>query len=90
MTNHLSDLADRLEAVALEVDAIDKNLPQPDGANCRADRLRAAAYILEQLPCEHNPVAEYDDPQEPEMDALLVTRCQYCRAELVQTWMVKS
>jgi len=89
MTNHLSDLADRLEAVALEIDEIDKGLPLKDGDRPRASHLRAAAVIVRQLPCEHNPVTEYDDTEEPESDALLRTVCQYCRAELVQTWVAK-
>lgn len=89
MRNHLSDLAAQLEAVAIQVGEIDQIVPIRDGEFPRESHLRAAMAVLQQIPCEHNAVTEHADKQDPEMDALPCTVCQFCGAELVQTWVVK-
>lgn len=88
MSNHLKDLAEQMETVALELDDLDRNVAHADGTLSRTQMLRQAVDVLDGIPCQHNAVATTDD-QEDSKDVLVRYVCQFCQKELVQTWMVK-
>lgn len=90
MSNHLKDLADQLEAVAVEVNLADRNVPLRDGDVPRESHLRAAAAVLKTIACVHNPVTLITDEKDAQGDTPARVACQFCDVDLVQIWVARS
>lgn len=80
MSNHLSDLAYKLYALADEWRAEGEDALRPaDNRPLPSERLRAAAVALEARPCEHEVPADTCS----EVTAF----CQHCGVELRAEWV---
>jgi len=77
MPNHLSDLAYKLHALADEWRNEGEEERPADNRPLPSERLRAAAVVLEQRPCEH-------EPAEPTTD---LAYCRHCGIRLRAEWV---
>jgi hypothetical protein len=87
--NHLVGLAEQLALVAVELSTIDRGIIHPnseDRDRSRTSQLLGAIQVLATVPCQHKPTEI--PSSEPHTRAIVSKHvCQYCRAELVQTWV---
>jgi len=77
VSNHLSDLSDRLHELADEWRAEGEEERPADNRRLPSECLRAAAVALEQRPCEHEPAVPTTD----------LTFCQHCGIRLRAEWV---